>query len=230
MRDHFVTLRNVARIGRVHLTAGLAAAALCGGLLPQAAVAADNTTWGGFGWGLGVAADFDLIGTRITSAQIVNNNNNPIVRVIDSSANVGLSFVLEAHYFFTNWGFPAMRGACGTPIDASNCNKVGIGPFVAIEVGGATGSTTVNTNTPITAFAMGAMVGLHHPKIDSKTHLEDPTDHSSWNFGIGFRVDPKAQVLGDGFYPNQPPPAGETAIRTKTEPRYGLMLLSSFSF
>jgi hypothetical protein len=54
--------------------------------------------------------------------------------------------------------------------------------------------------------------------------------NTSWNFGVGLRVDPKAQVLADGFIANQPPPAGETAVRFKTEPRYGIMLLSSFSF
>jgi len=53
---------------------------------------------------------------------------------------------------------------------------------------------------------------------------------SSWNFGIGLRVDPAAQVLGDGIVANQPLPAGETTIRFKNEVHYGVMLLSSFSF
>jgi hypothetical protein len=69
------------------------------------------------------------------------------------------------------------------------------------------------------------MVGMRHPDATLKT---SPT--SSWNFGIGMRIDPKAQVLGDGIFPNQPLPGGETTIRYKTEPRIGLMLLSSFSF
>jgi hypothetical protein len=73
---------------------------------------------------------------------------------------------------------------------------------------------------------MGWMVGLHHPKVDPTTKLDN---NSSWNFGIGLRVDPSAKVLGDGLYPNQPLPAGDS-IRFKMEPRYGLMLLSSFSF
>src|SRR4029077_19959926 len=114
MLGHFYPLRKAARIGQVRrLAVGLAAVALCGGLLTQAAVAdgtektPKNTTtvpWGGFGWGLGIAADFDVGGTRVASAQIVNN----IVRLQDTSSNVGVSFVLEAHYFFTNWKFPAL--------------------------------------------------------------------------------------------------------------------------
>jgi hypothetical protein len=69
------------------------------------------------------------------------------------------------------------------------------------------------------------MVGLHHPD-------KSPTPNSSWNFGIGLRVDPGAKVLGDGIVANQPLPVGESSnpIRTKLEPRLGVMLLSSFSF
>lgn len=69
----------------------------------------------------------------------------------------------------------------------------------------------------------GWMIGMRHPAA-----ALSPT--SSWNFGIGLRVDPKSQVLGDGIIVNQPLPAGESTIRLKTEPRLGLMLLSSFSF
>jgi hypothetical protein len=68
------------------------------------------------------------------------------------------------------------------------------------------------------------MIGFRHPNAATSSST------SSWNFGIGLRVDPKAQVLGDGVVANQPLPAGETAIRYKTEPRPGVMLLSSFSF
>jgi hypothetical protein len=140
------------------------------------------------------------------------------VRVTDTSSNVGVSFVLEAHYFFTNWNFNAVPQA----------TLVGIGPFIAIEIGGGT-SATPSANSPITGYALGVLFGLHHPKTDASGKAVT-TDTSSWNFGIGFRVDPKAQVLGDGFAANAPPPGGETAIRYKTEPRPGVMLLSSFSF
>jgi hypothetical protein len=43
-------------------------------------------------------------------------------------------------------------------------------------------------------------------------------------------VNPNAQTLGDGLVANAPLPAGETAIRFKTQPLYGVMLVSSFSF
>jgi hypothetical protein len=72
------------------------------------------------------------------------------------------------------------------------------------------------------------MVGLHHPKFDATG--KPVADNTNWNLGIGLRVDPKAQVLGDGFVANLPPPAGETMIRYKTEPKAGVMLMSSFSF
>jgi hypothetical protein len=177
----------------------------------------DSKTWAGIGWGLGVAADFDLGGKRVANAEIVNGN---IVRVTDTSSNVGVSFVLEAHYFFKDWQFGYSNGKCAlaAPLNL-NCNNVATGPFVAIEIGGGTSATT--NAGPITGYALGWMVGLHHPSASAT---------SSWNFGVGFRVDPQAKVLGDGFVANQPPPPGETSVRFKTEPRYGKMLLSSFSF
>ena len=54
----------------------------------------------GFGWGLGIAADFDLGGNRVTGPQI---DTASIVRVTDTSGNVGVSFVLEAHNFAFAW-------------------------------------------------------------------------------------------------------------------------------
>jgi hypothetical protein len=226
MLGHFFPLCKAARIGRVRrLAVGFAAVALCGGLLTQAAVAdgnpvktpapnpgtpnPDNISWQGLNWGIGIATDFDIGGSRVANATIVNN----IVRLTDTSTNVGISFVLEAHYFFKEW-LPA--NGCSM----LNCNDVATGPFIAIEVG--TGSTaTPAAGGVVSSFAMGWMVGLHHP--------DDPTNQS-WNFGLGLRVNPSAQVLGPGFVANQPPPAGETAIRYLTEPRVGVMLMSSFSF
>ena len=70
---------------------------------------------------------------------------------------------------------------------------------------------------------MGWMVGMRHPSFTaiSKT--------SSWNVGLGLRVSPNGKVLGDGIVANQALAAGD-AMRFKTEPRYGLMLMSTFSF
>ena len=181
----------------------------------------DSKTWAGFGWGLGIAADFDLGGKRVTAAAIDTVPGGSIVRVTDTSGNVGVSFVLEAHYFPFEWR-TGMQKWCGSPDLNFNCNDIATGPFVAVEIGG--GSSASTEAGPITGYALGWMVGLHHP--------DTPTKTSSWNFGIGLRVDPKAKVLGDGVLPNHAPPPGVTTADQllKTEPRYGIMLLSSFSF
>lgn len=176
-----------------------------------------TTSWQGLNWGIGIAADFDLGGRRVTGAEIDNVPGGSIVRVTDTSGNVGVSLVLEAHYFFKEW-LPFAN------CQDYNCNDIAIGPFVAIEAGNA---TTSGSNGPITGYALGAMVGLHHPDPTSAK-----TNNSSWNFGVGLRVDPSATVLGDGVRANQAPPPGVTtaAQLLKKEPRYGIMLLSSFSF
>ena len=57
-----------------------------------------------------------------------------IVRVTDTSGNVGVSFVLEAHYFLKEW-LPQPK--C---VDL-NWTEYALGPFVAIEVGGGASAT-----------------------------------------------------------------------------------------
>jgi hypothetical protein len=154
-----------------------------------------TTTWQGLNWGVGIAADFDVGGKRVTGAQIDNVPGGSIVRVTDTSGNVGVSLVLEAHYFFKEW-LPFAN------CQDYNCNEIAIGPFVAIEAGNA---TTSGSNGPITGYALGLMVGLHHPDPTSAK-----TTNASWNFGVGLLVDPSATVFGDGVRANQPPPPGIT--------------------
>ena len=60
-----------------------------------------SVDWGGLGWGLGIATNFDVGGKRVNSASVVNN----VVRVDDTSSNVSISFVLEAHYFLRDYLF-----------------------------------------------------------------------------------------------------------------------------
>jgi len=238
MRSLFFTLhRGVQKYKIRELTKASVATAFGLSLFAQVAIAdgaappgpapkTDPKTWAGIGWGLGVAADFYVRGRRVVDAQIISGSN--IVRVTDESANVGVSFVLEAHYFVSDVFLKSITGKkapgeCTQKAYSAdpNCTEVASGPFVAIEIGGGTKATT--DAGPITGYALGWMWGLHHPGLSV-------SNASSWNLGIGFRVDPQAKVPGDGFIANQPPPPGETAVRFKTEPRYGLMLLSSFSF
>jgi hypothetical protein len=158
------------------------------GFFVQTAVAADTgagnnapagtTKFGGIGWGIGLAADFDVGGARVSSASVVNN----IVRVTDSSNNVNVGFVLEAHYFFKAREI-GQNSSCKVKnsfVDAINCTDLATGPFVAIEIGG--GSNATPNSGPITGYALGWMVGVRHPD------LAIATPNSSWNFGIGLRV------------------------------------------
>ena len=223
MLSLFVALRRAAGSYQVRQwTGAFFVAALSGGLFAQPALADDSKTWGGIGWGLGIAANFDIGGKRVADAQIVNG----ITRVIDSSSNASVGFVLEAHYFFKDWPLPSVPGGCSknSSLSLFPCTDVATGPFVAVEIGG--GSKAATDAGPITAYALGWMVGFHH----INPNLKPDTNTSSWNLGIGLRVDPQAKTLGDGFVANLPPPAGETAIRFKTQGRFGLILLSSFSF
>jgi hypothetical protein len=215
------------------LAVGLSLALMGGALLDTPAQAADEvapkakgtlgtTEWGGLGWGIGIATNFDIGGKRVGTAELTNN----IVRIKDASSNVNVSFVLEAHYFLRDYtlalGGPTSCKAGGTNYVYINCTELAHGPFVAVEVGGGSAGTP-KADGLITAFAMGWMVGLRHP-------ASSPDNKSSWNFGVGLRVTPNSQILGDGIIANQPLPPGETVIRYKNEPRYGVTLLSSFSF
>ena len=226
MLREFVAFDSLLRNFRsLRLSIGFAAIGLLCSFLIQSAVAAEitppygTTNFAGLGWGIGLSADFDVGGSRVNNTTLVNN----IVRVIDSSTNVNVGFVLEAHYFLKAKETGGNDCHSTSPLLLLNCNDWATGPFVAIEIGGGTNATP--TSGAITGYAIGWMVGLHHPD-------RSPTSNSSWNFGIGLRVDPGAKVLGDGIVANQPLPVGESSnpIRTKLEPRLGVMLLSSFSF
>ncbi len=161
------------------------------------------------GVGLGLTLNIDKV-SRITSASPVNG----IVRVTGTSDAVA-GIVLESHYFFV-----PNRDLATVPAGAW-----GHGPFVAI-VAGSSGSNVIS------AYALGWMIGLREP---TWTYSKDggwkaTYGSSSWNFGLGVRIDPSVQVLGDGVVANLPLPAGETAIRFKNVPSYGLIMVSSFSF
>jgi hypothetical protein len=75
------------------------------------------------------------------------------------------------------------------------------------------------------------MIGWRQPKHEFINNTWVPTyGRSSWNLGVGLRVDPKVRVLGDGIVADQPLPAGETQVRFKDDAQLGVMVLSSFTF
>ena len=59
---------------------------------------------------------------------------------------------------------------------------------------------------------------------------EDENNRNSWNFSLGFIVDPDTKLLGKGLDANKPLPEGETEIRFKKESQTGIMLVTSSSF
>ena len=66
---------------------------------------------------------------------------------------------------------------------------------------------------------------MRHPSFP----LNAVTKTSSWNIGVGLRVSPNGKVLGDGIVANQAIQVNDS-VRFKTEPRYGLLVMSTFSF
>jgi len=151
---------------------------------------------------------------RVTSASVVSG----VVRV-SQVADAAAGLVLESHYFFV----PTKP----LPIFGVPAYDWGHGPFVAIV------ADTSGSNSVISAYALGWMVGLRQPTWDL-SDIKNPkvtySSTASWNFGVGLRIDPSVQVLGDGIVANRPLPAGETAVRFKNVAGYGVMLISSFSF
>lgn len=182
--------------------------------------------FGGLTFGVGLGLNFTAQKGVVSSANVVNG----IVRataVDDTTA----SLLLESHYFFVP--NTAFLGLASVPK-----GTWGHGPFVAIISGAGTangGNGGGSASSVISGYALGWMIGFRAPSwTQSKT---DPTQwvatyngSASWNFGVGFSVNPNAQTLGDGITANAPLPAGETSVRYKTEPLYGVILVSSFSF
>jgi hypothetical protein len=167
--------------------------------------------FGGITLGIGLGLNFNVSKQqRVESAIVVPPNN--IVRVTETSDAIA-SIVLESHYFFV----PKVPFWFGD-VPAGDW---GHGPFVAIQAG----------SDQVVGFALGWMIGLRERYWQDKNgwHANYSATHS-WNFGVGVRVDPKAQVLGDGIVANSPLPPGETTVRFNHVPRYGILLVSSYSF
>lgn len=124
-----------------------------------------------------------------------------VVRV-DEDSNSVARVILESHYFFT-------PGKSFVGLVASR--KWGIGPFIALQPG---------TDEIIEAVGGGIMVGFQRSEDSA----------GSWNFGIGFIVDPSVRVLGDGVKENEPLPGNETEVRYKNTSQGGVLFVTSFAF
>lgn len=93
----------------------------------------------------------------------------------------------------------------------NSAKTIGFGPFVAIRTG---------DNDPVAEAGLGLMVGLRRSK--------KATD--SFNIGVGIMVDPDAKVLSDGFEANLPAPTGATEVAFRTEERFSLAVIFSYTF
>lgn len=182
--------------------------------------------FGGLTFGVGLGLNFLAQKGVVSSASVVNG----IVRAT-ATDDTTASLVLESHYFFV----PTVSFLGMTNVPKGTW---GHGPFVAIvsSAGANNGDSSSGTaSNVISAYALGWMIGFRVPtwvqdKSDPKTWDATYSGSASWNFGVGFSVNPNAQTLGDGIISNQSLPNGETSIRYKTQPLYGAILVSSFSF
>jgi len=154
----------------------------------------------GFGVGIALTLDSNADKDRVKSASLVNG----IVRV-DEEDNDKARIMLELHYLFKPHKSFAKLVAAG---------NWGHGPFIALQPG---------SDNLFDSVGGGWMIAFKRPDASKPTS-------NSFNLGVGYVVDPKVQVLGDGLEPNQPLPAGETEIRYKTEAEGAVLLLASFQF
>lgn len=173
----------------------------------------DKQKFGGIEFGIGVSFTADL-GSRDRIGEAMLDPNG-IVRIKDEN-NGRARIMLESHYFFTPCRAFVFRSlgenSCTRGKPDPDKTEWGFGPFIALQPGGE--------ENVIEAIGMGLMVGFR----------KNPATTQSFNFGIGYVVDPNTRVLGDGIVQDQPLPAGETEIRYKETSQSGLLFLASFSF
>ena len=162
-----------------------------------------NREFLGIRFGLGFGMTMDFGSARADEAELIDG----IVRVTKRT-NHRPRMLLETHYFWKarTEARTVTLGGTTLTIDAAH---IGWGPFMAIQT---------SDEEVVEVFAGGLMVGLKK------------AGQSSFNIGFGIALDPSAKALGDGIMPNEPLPQGETEIRFKEEPRWGPLVLVSFSF
>lgn len=170
----------------------------------------------GVKFGVGVSMTVDW-GSRDRIGEAYLDAKN-IVRVADKNNNPA-RVMLETHYFLTPCGrFLFRQNACEWRYDATGQTwkeavmpDWGVGPFIALQPGG--------DEDVIDAIGMGLMVGFRR----------GDTSHS-FNFGVGYVIDPNTKVLGSGIKEDMALPGGETEIRLTETSQSGLLFLASFSF
>ena len=173
----------------------------------------------GYTWGIGVGLSYDLSGNRVTDAEMVNG----IVRSKQESSARPRVF-LEIHKLYP---IGKARSARKKAIKKNNFTEgsketeellanlypqtLGLGPFIAVQS---------SADEVIDAIGFGLMLGWRSSERTG----------SHFNIGIGFLLDGKAKVLGDGIELDKELPEGETDVRFKEEERWNFMLVFSFSY
>ncbi|MCW5213003.1 hypothetical protein VU04_08850 [Desulfobulbus sp. TB] len=166
----------------------------------------DSESLAGFKFGVALGLTIDLgDNDRVESADVFNG----VVRVTKDN-NYSPRIMLETHYFFTPPPEKVFGERVANYLELKQ-NKMGIGPFVAIQNG---------SDDFIEYIGAGVMLGFRRTK--------DSTN--SFNIGLGVVVDPSAKILGDGIVENQPLPEGEAGVRFKETSQFGLLALVSYSF
>ena len=161
-----------------------------------------------FGAGIGVTIDTGTR-SRIDDATV---DVNGVVRVNKKSNNAA-RFFLEAHALSL-----LKKDSKGTKVADSTAGERtpsrAFGPFAALQLGG---------DQVIQSLGAGLMYGWRGANPDAK---------GSFNFGLGYVLDPAVKVLGDEFKENQPAPkdaAGKPLpIRYATKDKGAILLLVSF--
>ncbi len=216
----------------------------------------EDRSFGGLRFGAGLSVTFDTgSNERVESAEIVDG----VVRVTEEK-NVITRILLETHYFFPattraflgikepgTWAWGPFVGVQSSTDDVIDAFAMGLMVGFRKEAEGVAEKAAevraarVARKTARAALdradasmkEMDALEEAEENLAGAKAELGKTADTggaSSFNIGIGAVVDPRVQVLGDGFVENQPPPGTETEVRYKTTDQWGVVVLFSFSF
>lgn len=151
-------------------------------------------------FGAGLIMNFDLGHRKPVKSASIINSKVVVQEEDDTKYGLGI----EAHIF------------------ATGNEQWGIGPYVAILSG---------TNEIIDAIGVGLIVGFFgQPEKDAKGKTISNKGRFSMNLLLGGYVDPKTQVLANGFKDGEIPPVGETTVRFKNVTQYGIQTGLSFNY